>query len=274
MTLIRHFGPLTLFHMAAAGPHLSLNSSCEAAVDVAVIGAGISGLVAAAQLHKHRLTVAVLEARTRVGGRLHSPNGVDLGGSWLWTSDHRTLALAKSLDVPIVEQQLAGDAFGQQVQAGPVLNYGNAGDRMAPCGPGAMRCLGGYGSLTHGLTKQIPAETVQSGRQVLSLTANERGGVEGVIVKHQSVKDGEEPKLLFAKYVIVALPPAIASQLQYTPALPGEKAQMMAETMTWCAKLKHNKMLSQSCTCLSLGTNAQVWRLVQGRGALLKAILA
>jgi glycine/D-amino acid oxidase-like deaminating enzyme len=40
--------------------------------DVVVIGAGISGIAAAVELRRAGLSVAVLEARGRIGGRIHS----------------------------------------------------------------------------------------------------------------------------------------------------------------------------------------------------------
>jgi monoamine oxidase len=56
--------------------------------DVVVIGAGISGLATADLLRKAGLDVWVLEADSRLGGRLHSrtlPDGTtfDLGGQWI-----------------------------------------------------------------------------------------------------------------------------------------------------------------------------------------------
>ena len=54
---------------------------------VLVVGAGIAGLTVANALHHAGVECVVLEARPRVGGRLHTVDmagrPVDLGGSWL-----------------------------------------------------------------------------------------------------------------------------------------------------------------------------------------------
>lgn len=54
---------------------------------VIVVGAGISGLAAASQLLRAGVECVVLEARDRIGGRLHTIDlagvPVDLGGSWI-----------------------------------------------------------------------------------------------------------------------------------------------------------------------------------------------
>ncbi|MEU6584804.1 NAD(P)/FAD-dependent oxidoreductase [Nocardia sp. NPDC046763] len=63
--------------------------------DVVIVGAGPSGLTAATELHKTGLTVAVLEARDRVGGRTWTGDiedaMIEIGGQWL--SPHHTAAL-------------------------------------------------------------------------------------------------------------------------------------------------------------------------------------
>ena len=52
---------------------------------VVVIGAGIAGLAAASRLRRVGIACVVLEARDRIGGRLHTVDlagvPVDLGGS-------------------------------------------------------------------------------------------------------------------------------------------------------------------------------------------------
>ena len=73
---------------------------------VVVVGAGMAGLTAAAELRKHGIEVRVLEARQRIGGRIWTSDlwpdaPIDLGACWIHGADGNPLTdLVEDLGVP------------------------------------------------------------------------------------------------------------------------------------------------------------------------------
>lgn len=85
-----------LYAQAAGQPH------------IAIIGAGMAGLAAARRLAENGLRVTVLEARSRIGGRLWTDRSLgvplDLGASWIHgTRSNPITALAHDLAQPLFE---------------------------------------------------------------------------------------------------------------------------------------------------------------------------
>lgn len=75
--------------------------------DVAVVGAGISGLAAALELEAAGLRVLVLEAKPRTGGRIHSmrqlgPNA-EAGATYVGAGYTRFMALAERFGIPLID---------------------------------------------------------------------------------------------------------------------------------------------------------------------------
>lgn len=69
---------------------------------VAIVGAGLSGLVAARELQRREVDFLVLEAAERTGGRTMSEvtalgSRVDIGGQWIGHDHHRIAALAAEI---------------------------------------------------------------------------------------------------------------------------------------------------------------------------------
>lgn len=100
--------------------------------DTIVIGAGVSGLTAARQLHRAGQRVVVLEARTRIGGRLHTVRtdgfATDLGASWIHgITDNPLFDMVEAYGLPTKEFTVG--SF--QPDGRPIAYFDPAGTRLS-----------------------------------------------------------------------------------------------------------------------------------------------
>ncbi len=95
-------------------------------LDIAIIGAGLSGLALAEHLAASRRNIAVFDARQRSGGRiltvmLADDLSADLGPTWLWPAQQpRIAALCRRLNLALFRQADTG------------LSWYKAGSDIAP----------------------------------------------------------------------------------------------------------------------------------------------
>ena len=105
-------------------------------LDVVVVGAGLAGLSTARALVDRGLRVAVLEARDRPGGRVHSValsgTTVDLGGQWVGPGQDRMYALAREAGVVLTPAHSEGET---SYRLGGRLRRGG---HIPPLGPLAL----------------------------------------------------------------------------------------------------------------------------------------
>jgi monoamine oxidase len=199
-------------------------------LDVAIVGAGLSGLALARKLHQRGRGLAIFEARERLGGRILSiprgdGGGLDLGAGWFWPDTQPLItSLIKELDLPhypqhdegVVLHLREGDKRPEQIENKRLYD-------------GARRIHGGMGALIQALAAEIPSAAIRRGHHLTGL----RDGGDHVALTFSV--NGEITEIL-ARRVVLTLPPRLLRETaQFTPSLdePTDRAMMGAET--WMA---------------------------------------
>ena len=199
-------------------------------VDTIIIGGGLSGIYAAFLLAAKQKSLVLLEARSRVGGRILSPEHhgfyADLGPSWYWPMiNPRVNALIQALglkEYPQFETGL-GRLQARNGHAETIEGY--------PMDPPGWRLGGGMISLVNGLCRRIPEGVIRLNHPVCEIERLDKG------VRVTAGRLDQEPKCrMEASRIILALPPRLAAgSILFTPDLSYDLIQAMLRASTWMA---------------------------------------
>ena len=199
-------------------------------VDTIIVGGGLSGIYAAFLLASRKQSLVLLEARSRLGGRIlcqaHQGFFSDLGPSWYWPMiNPRVNALITTLGLSGYPQFETGFCRFQD-RSGHVETI--AGYPMEPPG---WRLDGGMISLVNGLLARIPENVIRLNHPVCEIEQRDQG--IQVTVGHL---DAEPVCRIKASRVILAVPPRLAARsILFTPDLPYDLSQAMLRASTWMA---------------------------------------
>ncbi|WP_425039778.1 flavin monoamine oxidase family protein [Primorskyibacter sp. S187A] len=188
-----------------------------------ILGAGLSGLSLAVDLSERGRACHVLEARDRIGGRILTTGAgdgaFDMGPAWFWGGQPRLAARLERLNLRQFEQYASG-ALSFEDEHGHVERVGGMSSME-----GALRIEGGAARLTEALAARLPAGALTLSAHVTSIARHAHGiraeTSSGLVVE--------------AEQVVLAMPPRLAAEISYTPALPDETDHSMRAVPTWMA---------------------------------------
>lgn len=196
-------------------------------MDIVVIGAGLSGLTAAAILSQAGAKVQVLEADAHIGGRIRACRDpvnqnalADLGPTWVWPKYQPIAARwLKELCLATFEQFNEGDAV--------ILGYGPARLRQPlPGQDGMARIIGGPSAAIDALAHRIGHANIRTSVPVTGITEG-----NGKQITIQLATD----EVISAERVIVALPLRVAAASLNLPWASSNLINAMHDTSTWMA---------------------------------------
>jgi len=195
--------------------------------DIIIIGGGLSGLFTTWQLQSTSASPVIMEARTRLGGRILTEGrehryDCDLGPSWFWPGQPLVAGLLDHFDISFYDQFVGGAVLFQRMDGGveQIID--------PPPMAGSRRIQGGISSLTDMIVNEIDASHRFLSHRVTGLSIN-----KGVITVDAFGPSGKVQA--HAKQVALAIPPRLAAGLTFSPELPTETMQALIETPTWMA---------------------------------------
>jgi monoamine oxidase len=200
-------------------------------LDTAIVGGGLCGVVLARSLCRQGRTVALFEARDRLGGRVLSVAGkssgmaMDLGPTWFWPD---TQPLMKSLVAELGLVSVPQHDDGSHLH---LNDPDKAPDRVEgkELHAGARRLPGGMAQLIDTLAAELPSDLVH-----LNHVLTEVGdGGDHVVLTLAAGDDVIEVK---ARRVVLAIPPRLLDQdVRFRPDLDDATREAMRGTETWMA---------------------------------------
>jgi len=191
--------------------------------DIIIIGAGLAGLSLAYYLRKRDIHVIIVEARSRIGGRIytHQDEGqapLEMGATWVHSHHHATLRLLEELEASVFEQQFGTTAIYELNSEMPAQLVS-----MPPNGNPTYRIADGSFSMIKRLSSNIKEENIYLDQAIVSIEEKE----------HSIIAQSEN--ILFEGQMIVStLPPFLfVNKIKVQPSLPQDLLDVCQRTRTW-----------------------------------------
>ncbi len=191
---------------------------------IVIVGAGLSGLTLAYVLSKHTIYPKILEASSRIGGRIQTIKGtrntpLELGATWFSNIHSHLISLLDELGIEKFKQYTQGISLFETAVSNPIQQF-----KVPENQNSSFRISGGTQTLIDTLYDNIPAENIKLNTSVTKITDLDN---TLLIETH----NGEQLK---ANKVILCMPPQlISSTIKCFPALPENVQSLLPSVQTW-----------------------------------------
>ena len=190
--------------------------------EIIIIGSGLSGLSTAYFLKKKGYSVQILEANSRIGGRIYTKKthnaDLELGATWLWKYNTSLLELCKELNIKLFEQKMDGDALFEAMSAHPPQRFNLPENQEI-----SYRIAGGTTTILEKLVEEIGVDCLLLNERIVAIEDN----TNNLIIK-------SETKEFTADRVICTIPPRLLmNTIEFSPSLPVELTSVANQTHTW-----------------------------------------
>ena len=189
---------------------------------IIIIGAGLSGLLTAYRLKKKGIPFKILEARSRIGGRINTLYGTDntpveMGATWFLGQHIHLVALLEELGIEYFEQYMKGTVFFQQFSNSPAQSI------QIPSQPPSYRISGGTANLINTLYQNLDKNDVLLNQLVKEIKFH-KNSVQ--VITNDAFLEGNR--------VVLCIPPKLwAKKILFEPHLPNDLMNVAKQTHTW-----------------------------------------
>tara|TARA_R110002012_G_scaffold318227_1_gene536138 strand:+ start:77511 stop:78554 length:1044 start_codon:yes stop_codon:yes gene_type:complete len=188
---------------------------------VIIIGAGLTGLLTAYRLKKEGIPFKIIEARSRIGGRIHTVSqtndtAVEMGATWFSAQHQELMRLLAELELDYFQQFMEGTVFFQPFSTSPAQAI------QIPSQAPSYRISGGSFQLIEALYRQLNKDHILLNQMVKEIKF------------HHDTVQVIANETFEANQVVLAIPPKLwAKKIVFEPALPDHVMQIAAQTHTW-----------------------------------------
>lgn len=188
---------------------------------IVIIGAGLSGLLTAYRLKQAGIPFKILEARSRIGGRINTVIGAgktstEMGATWFSEQHNNLIELLQELEIGSFEQYMDDSVFYQRDANSPIEKI------QIPKQSPSYRIYGGTSHLIKTLYSKLEQDEVLLNQAVTSIRFNE----DKIQVIAEDIFEADK--------VVLSIPPKLwAKKILFEPALPEDLISIAKQTHTW-----------------------------------------